>query len=411
MHISRRSLLKATAIASMASLLRPTLCFAAQNNTSGSISVRKLTPATGGEAIETLIFTPDGATSNFMPLTTTENTPVQWTLRNETAAPISVRLQGIRATLNVDGKRVDGALATIAPNATTTLEFTPPDAGTYYAAIASEKLTGTVPIIVNGASPKFEHDLTISINDQTGSTPALQYFVNNSQLLAPTFSQGALVRVRLLNTTRNSLMPFVFAGGLLRIIAFDGHAIEPYEPYNGRVTLSPGQRADVAVFIPQSQMQSFKIDTMLGATPYPLFTAQIQQSLREKIAFHEKLVALPPAKVPDRYPLEDSVKVDWKIDEAPAKSPLFSAKRGQTIVLTLNNPRDKPVITLFEGHCMRPLDLLDDGIKPYVRDAVVLKPKLNNKYAFVANLEGTWAVRTFNVTDGMLLGEMKFAVV
>jgi FtsP/CotA-like multicopper oxidase with cupredoxin domain len=80
---------------------------------------------------------------------------------------------------------------------------------------------------------------------------------------------------------------------------------------------------------------------------------------------------------------------DLKTNNLPAK-PLFSVKRGRTVVLALANRSAAPCVAHIHGHHARLLDNLDDGWKPFWLDTVLCVPQQTTRVAFVADNPGQW---------------------
>jgi FtsP/CotA-like multicopper oxidase with cupredoxin domain len=72
--------------------------------------------------------------------------------------------------------------------------------------------------------------------------------------------------------------------------------------------------------------------------------------------------------------------------------PLFSVKRGRTVVLAFVNRTAFPHGMHVHGHHFRLLDNLDDGWKPYWLDTVLVAPQQTARIAFVADNPGKWMI-------------------
>jgi len=59
-------------------------------------------------------------------------------------------------------------------------------------------------------------------------------------------------------------------------------------------------------------------------------------------------------------------------------APLFSAKRGRTVMLALANRSTTPHVVHIHGHHVRLLDTLDDGWKPFWLDTILCLPMSSN---------------------------------
>lgn len=72
--------------------------------------------------------------------------------------------------------------------------------------------------------------------------------------------------------------------------------------------------------------------------------------------------------------------------------PLFSAKRGRTVVIAMPNRTAFPHAMHLHGHHFRLLDNLDDGWKPFWLDTVVIDRQRTARIAFVADNPGKWMI-------------------
>jgi FtsP/CotA-like multicopper oxidase with cupredoxin domain len=70
--------------------------------------------------------------------------------------------------------------------------------------------------------------------------------------------------------------------------------------------------------------------------------------------------------------------------------PLFTVKRGRTVMLALANRTAFSHAMHVHGHHFRLLDRLDDGWKPFWLDTVVVPSQQTWRIAFVADNPGKW---------------------
>ena len=85
-----------------------------------------------------------------------------------------------------------------------------------------------------------------------------------------------------------------------------------------------------------------------------------------------------------------------------AAKPLFSVKRGRTVVLGIANRTAVPQVTHVHGYAFRVLDRLDDGWTPYWLDTLAVEPQGNDHVAFVADNPGKWLIRAHAQATSML---------
>ena len=83
--------------------------------------------------------------------------------------------------------------------------------------------------------------------------------------------------------------------------------------------------------------------------------------------------------------------------DKPASQPLFTATRGRTVMMGLDNRTDSPNAFHVHGHAFRLLDRLDDGWKPFWLDTVVVPPRQILRIAFVADNPGKWLIHRYAI--------------
>jgi FtsP/CotA-like multicopper oxidase with cupredoxin domain len=105
--------------------------------------------------------------------------------------------------------------------------------------------------------------------------------------------------LRLLNAANARIFGLVFSVHRPRIIAYDGHPVEPHQPALGRVVLGPGMRVDLVLDMRGAPGQRFEVrDTFYAGIEYRLLDlAHASVALREKPL--DDPIALPPSTVPE----------------------------------------------------------------------------------------------------------------
>jgi FtsP/CotA-like multicopper oxidase with cupredoxin domain len=88
-------------------------------------------------------------------------------------------------------------------------------------------------------------------------------------------------------------------------------------------------------------------------------------------------------------PIERGARA-WTDAKAAFGPPLFSVKRGRTVVLGFKNSGE-PMVLHLHGHAVRLLDNLDDGWKPFWLDTFVVAQQ-PMRIAFVADNPGKWLI-------------------
>jgi FtsP/CotA-like multicopper oxidase with cupredoxin domain len=181
-------------------------------------------------------------------------------------------------------------------------------------------------------------------------------------------------------------------------MAIDGQPAQPFTANGGRVVLGPGNRIDLFIDM-----------TMQPGEAAPL----VAESHRDRTIARFVYDAGPPARanvtedapplpdnpLPEKMDLKGALRFEVSIDassvEAMAK-PMFSVRRGRTVVLALNNRTPSAQAVHLHGHHFRLLDRLDDGWKPFWLDTLLLPPQQTPAQlwtiAFVADNPGKWAL-------------------
>ena len=104
---------------------------------------------------------------------------------------------------------------------------------------------------------------------------------------------------------------------------------------------------------------------------------------------------LPANPLPERMDFAGALRFDWatgRISRTRPSSPLFTVKRGRTVMLGLSNPTSENSHIHLHGHSFRLLDALDDGWKPFWLDTMPIEPRGKSRIAFVADNPGNWAI-------------------
>src|SRR5262249_44228655 len=88
---------------------------------------------------------------------------------------------------------------------------------------------------------------------------------------------------------------------------------------------------------------------------------------------------------------------------------LFTAERGRTVVMALDNRDGGAHVIYLHGHHFRLLDRLDDGWKPYWLDTILVTARQTVRIAFVADNPGHWLIEN-RAIDGTAVRESWFEV-
>jgi FtsP/CotA-like multicopper oxidase with cupredoxin domain len=323
-------------------------------------------------------------------------------LVNGTTAPTSIHWHGVRVPNAMDGSAL--VQEPVAPGASFDYRFVLPDAGTFWyhpprRTAENHALSGL--LIVHEAepqrSPNVDDDIALLV-DHAG-----ERFVANGvvPLDIPVMPQYRL-RLRLANAA-NRLVTLRIDGHPMNVVAIDGQPCEPFLSRESRITLSPGNRADMLV---DAVMKFGSVAPIVASTEggdVALATIRYAEKKADPTATMppgyagEAIRPLTPNGLPERMDFRGALRVELLVDtgsaETPAK-PLFSATRGRTVMLALANKSPAPVVTHIHGHHVRLLDRLDDGWKPFWLDTILCAPQQTTRVAFVADNPGKWLLQS-----------------
>lgn len=304
------------------------------------------------------------------------------TLTNALATPTSFALLGLRVE-NDPGFPALSATR-IAPGERRPLVFTPREAGfALYGAYGAgaEGLFGAI-VVPEAAPPAVDLEAVVALSGGLAAPRA------NGAPLPLTLSAppGGRVRLRLANASPDALWALSTAAKV-QVVALDGQPCEMFTPLHGDLPLCPSARFDILFDLAEAD-----VEFALGPTPALRILAQ-----GARVAPRPAITALPPnPRLPQEIALERALRATLRLPGRGQtsggwpKKPLFQARRGQPVALTLINDTTEPQTLRLEGHSARRLHGLDDGWDPYWRDALYLEPGGTQHFAFVADNPGKW---------------------
>jgi FtsP/CotA-like multicopper oxidase with cupredoxin domain len=240
-------------------------------------------------------------------------------------------------------------------------------------------------------------------NDKT--TPHLT--TNGEPRLDVAVRANERVRLRLINATRARALALRLDGLAARVMAIDGQPAEPFLARDSRVTLGPGNRADLFVDITLAAGASVPITVGNAAEATPI-ARLVCGSDAARAAPRPEPKPLPPNPLPERLDLRAALRQEISLDAlatavgpAHERPPVLRARRGRTVVLTVKNQGETAGVVHLHGHSGRLLDRLDDGWKPFWLDTLVVGGRQTERIAFLADKPGKWAI------EGRFLGTDK----
>ncbi len=326
-------------------------------------------------------------------------------LRNALPRPIAVHWHGVRGHNALDG--VAGLTQEpVAAGADSDIRLTPPDAGTFWYrahALASTELAFGLHgllIVDEHLPPAVDRDLALALSvwrpltreatAEPGRAPLVS--VNGAGSIEVPARTNERLRLRLVNAGAE-IVALRIEQHAATVMAIDGEPAEPFRARSGRVRLAPGNRIDLFV------------DALLdpgASAPIVLETSGSERTIG-RIAYlpgpparpapRAEPPPLPANPLPERMDFVRALKLAFTLERLTADKPdppLFTVKRGRTVMLALKNGTPYTHAIHTHGHAFRLLDNLDDGWKPFWLDTVPIGPGETTRIAFVADNPGKW---------------------
>ena len=375
-------------------------------------------------------------------------------LINEIDQETVVHWHGLRLPNAMDGVP-HLTQAPIAPGKSFDYRFKAPDAGTfwYHSHERSSEQMGRglygVLIVEEPEPVEVDRDVVLVIDDwrlsQDGriheSFGALmdaahagrlgQYItLNSNDTLDVPVKANERLRLRLINTANSRVFMVRFDRHRPRVMAVDGQPAEPSTAPNGRVLLGPGNRIDLyldATLEPGAKAKILADDLRGGELEIGRLVYDQGTPVRAAALGDPK--PLPPNPLPERMDFVGALKKDVPLDGGmmsammmgmmrggssipgygiePSRRiwalagfastghdgpPLFTVKRGRTVMLSFINRTAFAHAMHVHGHHFRVLDARDDGWKPYWLDTVMVNVRETQRVAFVADNPGKWMI-------------------
>ncbi len=446
-NVTRRSLLSGTAALTFASLLpRQGLAAAVEFNL---IPGPAKVPLVGGQHPETAVWAYNELVPG-PPLRVQQGDRLKITVENRMAEETTVHFHGIRLPNAMDGVP-HLTQKPIAPGETFTYAFDLPDAGTYWyhphvnsAEQVGRGLSGALiiedkqPIHVDRdvvwllsdwrllpdaqISDDFRNMHDMAYNGRVGNT------VTMNGRIRETFAvrSGERIRLRLINGANARIFGLAFASHQPKVIALDGHPVEPHDPANRRVILGPAMRIDVILDMTGKPGERFQVtDSFYRSLEYRLLDLVYDsETLRDTPL--DSPMTLPPNTMPEpdmgsaerheitfnggmmgQMMMRDrgmggmnvmemmhSGKI-WFINGVAmtghVMDPMLTLKRGRTYILAMNNETAWWHPMHLHGHAFRVISR--NGVPTRLRewqDTVLMSPREKVEVAFVADNSGDW---------------------
>lgn len=347
-------------------------------------------------------------------------------LVNELPEATTLHWHGVRIASAMDGAP-HLTQSPIAPGDSCDYRFACPDAGTFWyhapygvPAQCGRGLSG--PLLVEESEPVgVDQDVALilgvwrlrpdgSIDDARfpGQAPLSsdQVTANGVPALEIPVQTNERVRLRLINAA-SVVLSVTLDRHRATVMALDGQPAEPFVARDSRVFLGPGNRTDLFVdaLLEAGASAPIRIATEAGAVAIARLTYRAAPPVRP--AARPDPVPLPANPLPQRMDFAGALKLDlpiggpatkqpsrWRREPAAGtpEQPLFSVRRGRTVMLAFANRTDAAAVAHVHGHAFRLLDRLDDGWKPFWLDTLVVPERQILRIAFVADNPGKWLI-------------------
>jgi FtsP/CotA-like multicopper oxidase with cupredoxin domain len=383
-------------------------------------------------------FSPDGPAPI---LRLRQGQPYSVNVANELGEAATVHWHGLRIPNGMDGVPYL-TQEPIASGRRFRYRFTPPDAGTFWyhphcntLDQMARGLTGVL-IVEDAEDPGFDQDLVLNIRDfrlggdgQFIASYTLRNAARGGTLgtvstvnwqVEPTYDlpAGTLVRLRLAVTDLTRIGTYDLTGGEALLVALDSNPLPmPMAPKD--MVIAPGQRADIALRVPDREGDVVTLALKAPAGPRPLarFRA-IGASAGRDLAELGPLVPnpipepdLPRAETIDFVfgwsPAGDAAinsicgdlgyrfwsinRVTWPGDIPGVFEPLAVLRKGGSYILRMRNetPNDHPIH--LHGLTFRLLRSDKRKLPALWTDTALLKSQETMEVGLVADNEGDWA--------------------
>ena len=449
MKVSRRSALKTIAALAAAPWCR--LSHAAEIRLTAEVSRQQIAPP---EYPSTEVWSYNGTVPG-RELRFRQGDTARIVVANRLPVPTTVHWHGLRVPNAMDGVP-DVTQPPIRPGENFLYEFPLPDAGTYWyhphLASYEQVARGLYGVLIveerepvpvdrdvvwvlsdfrlnRDASQRddFESLFDLTHGGRVGNTVT----VNGAYTLKDgTFAvrSGERIRLRLVNAAAARIFVLRFEGHEPRVIAFDGHAVEPHVPFRGEVVLAPGMRADLVLDCLQAPgsrhavadrgdprggfhlmtvaysqsppLPDRPLSTPVNVQPNRLPEPDLARAQRHSIVFEGGAMgALREAEFEgERVPLSSLVRqhhLAWTVNGVAVKEhlhrPVLTLDRGGHYVLAMRNETAWPHPIHLHGHVFRVI--ARDGRPTRYRewaDTVLMAPREAVDIAFVADNPGDW---------------------
>jgi FtsP/CotA-like multicopper oxidase with cupredoxin domain len=312
--------------------------------------------------------------------------------------PMALHWYGVRVPNPMDGG-VPLTGAPVAPGASVDYRLPVADAGTFWyrAASRSQQESGLYGalIVAEPVPPLVDQDhLLIFGGRRSGRDGVQEFTVNGVTALDIAVRANERLRLRFVNASARPINARIDNHRVI-VMALDGEPTEPFASRDGRIVLAPGNRADVFVdaALAPGSIAPITLSQDRGEPAVLRLVYGEMTARRTPLGDPAPLAANPLALRMDfSRALRVALAIEGGDATVPAGKPLFSAKRGRTVMMAIDNRDAQAHVVHLHGHHFRLLDRLDDGWKPYWLDTVAVDRRQTVRIAFLADNPGRWLI-------------------
>jgi FtsP/CotA-like multicopper oxidase with cupredoxin domain len=312
---------------------------------------------------------------------------------NELDEPTAVHWHGVRLPNAMDGA-IPLTQAAIAPGASFDYRFVAPNAGTFWYHPSRSHVPGLYGalLVEETAPPDIDQQVTlIYAESHSSSDPRLKVSgVDDAGIFVPANQR---LRLRLINAVARQILRLRLTGLRPFVMAIDGQPAQPFAARDGELTLGPGNRIDVIVDCPVMPGQNAPM--RIEGIDSPVVKIWCDTKAPARASRRDDPKPLPLNPLPERMDFREALRFQAVVGRtrgAGKDGPLFSVKRGRTVMSELSNPASDNGFIHLHGHSFRLLDALDDGWKPFWLDTMPIAPRGKARIAFVADNPGKWLI-------------------
>jgi FtsP/CotA-like multicopper oxidase with cupredoxin domain len=365
--------------------------------------------------------------------------PFAATLTNRLDEPTTIHWHGLRIPNAQDGVPFV-TQPYVYPGDRFDYAFTPPDAGTYWyhphcntLTQMGRGLTGML-VVEDDRDPDFDGEVALNLRDfRLGSdSQFIAQFKPRDAAKTGTFGTvrtanwqpepvydvpaGGLVRVRILASDVTRIYNLRLEGADAMIIAVDGHPV-PQRSLLDTTVVSPGQRLDLALRIPDSEGVTVSLEDIRPSTPkivarFRAVGASLKRNLGDVGPLSENVGVDADLKNATQIPLLLSATAEnaardsicgtlgfsfWAINKVPypgdtpdPTAPIAELKLGRSYILNVENvtPHAHPIH--LHGMNFKAISSNKQVVQQQVSDTYFVLPDEKVQLALVADNPGDW---------------------